>query len=239
MSRINLASPNRSNGVAKSVADRARFLRWNRCALTLLLGALLPILACRDPEPPQSKSLEQPSSSNSRSSTPQDGPSPAQSSRRSSSDIDLDSVRNRFFEKPSPGLPRPTDRVQLNVNDVTDRRLTKFAEYCRDHDVIIRHRESAYWRVIEPKIQGYELEFGLGTFPNSAAENEMRRALGNINLAYSLNAEAHIAMSFPGLQGVPADVFEKNPDAIRDITESEEYKALVAKVADLFLEYRP
>ncbi len=239
MSRIRLVSPDRSNRVAKSVADHARFLWSRRCAVAVLVGGLLPIFGCRDAEPPQSQPLEQPSANNSRLTSPQNGPSPTQPPKHSSSDIDLDSVRNRFFGTQSPGLPRPTDRLRLNTTDFTDRRLTTFAEYCRDQGVTIRHRERGYWRVIKPQIQGYELEFALGTFPNSAAEDEMRRSLQVINLAFSLNAEAHIAMSFPGLQGVPADIYESDPDAIREITESEEYIALVARVADLFLEYQP
>ena len=96
------------------------------------------------------------------------------------------------------------------------------------HDVKLQKDRGNWWVVADPKGEGYEVRVAFRTFPAKATEQEMRDELKTINLAFTLNASARVAMSKPGLRAT--DV-EKLP--------SLDKVPVVAKLEKLFEKYRP
>jgi hypothetical protein len=73
---------------------------------------------------------------------------------------------------------------------------------------------SGQWRVAgRPPGQHYEVVVDFKTFPPSMTASQMETELLQTNLAFQLNAPARLAMSFPGLQGLPGEDRRDMPDA--------------------------
>jgi hypothetical protein len=73
---------------------------------------------------------------------------------------------------------------------------------------------SGQWRVAgRPPEQHYEVVVDFKTFPPGMTPSQMETELLQTNLAFQLNAPARLAMSFPGLQGLPGEDRKDMPDA--------------------------
>ncbi len=65
------------------------------------------------------------------------------------------------------------------------------------HDIELEHDKDGWWIVTEPK-DGAGIKVHFRTFPASFDDKAMQEDLMTINLAYMLNREARLAMSYPG-----------------------------------------
>ena len=106
---------------------------------------------------------------------------------------------------------RPLDDATFNAGlDPTDKRIVALVSWLEGKGVALEYATSiegdgGWWRVSRPKMSvEYDVVFSIRTFPSWASEAQMREAL-DINLAYQLNAAAHLAMSFGGLSGTHPD----------------------------------
>ncbi|MBX9689322.1 MAG: hypothetical protein K2X27_21615 [Candidatus Obscuribacterales bacterium] len=79
----------------------------------------------------------------------------------------------------------------LNPNQAQVRALI---EYFVKNGLRLEHSDASYWRL---PVADQELRVSIRTFPRLATEQQMRSALLRINLAYILNADAKMAMSYP------------------------------------------
>lgn len=102
------------------------------------------------------------------------------------------------LESPSGKAPKPTefkpdDRVVALLSWLEDKGVS--LEVTR---IVENYVEC---RVARPQISNdYDVVFSIRSFPPDASEKVMRQAL-DVNLAYMLNAPAHLAMSYAGYVG--------------------------------------
>ena len=107
--------------------------------------------------------------------------------------------------------PRTLDDATFNAGlDPSDKRIVALVAWLKLKGITLEFptdaEGSGWWRVTEPKTPAdYDVVFSIRSFPAWASEAQMREAL-DINLAYMLNAPAHLAMSYGGTVG-------KNPEA--------------------------
>ncbi len=92
------------------------------------------------------------------------------------------------------------------------------------------------WKVVQPKVSDeYQVVFSIRSFPSWASDEQMREAL-DVNLAYMLNAPAHLAMSYAGFQGThPEARSPRSDDELPKVRGLPVSKA----VEQLFREYKP
>lgn len=109
------------------------------------------------------------------------------------------------------GPPRSLDDATFNAGlDPTDKRIVALVSWLKHKGVTLEYAKNAegdggWWRVTEPETSDeYDVVFSIRAFPSWASEEQMREAL-DINLAYMLNAPAHLAMSYGGFHGKHAD----------------------------------
>jgi len=104
------------------------------------------------------------------------------------------------------GPPKPAEEVSVNSgHDPNDQRTMAFVSWLKRKGVTLEYakqpEDGGPWRVTQPKVSAeYEVVFSIRAFPSGASEKQMRDAL-DVNLAYMLNAKAHLAMSYAGYQG--------------------------------------
>lgn len=109
------------------------------------------------------------------------------------------------------GSPKPSEEVSVNSgHDPNDQRTITFVSWLKQKGVTLEYAkypgDGGPWRVTQPMISAeYDMVFSLRAFPSGASEKQMRDAL-DVNLAYVLNAKAHLAMSYAGYHG-------RHPDA--------------------------
>jgi hypothetical protein len=112
---------------------------------------------------------------------------------------------------PAAGSARQLDEATFNAGlDPNDQRIVALVSWLKGKGVTLEYAGSpeggGWWRVTEPKISDdYDVTFSIRSFPSWASEAQMRAAL-DVNLAYQLNAPAHLAMSYAIFGG-------KHPDA--------------------------
>lgn len=70
---------------------------------------------------------------------------------------------------------------------------------------------SDWWTVIKPAGGDFRVEVAVLTFSPSASEQEMQRKLFQISIAFRLNPQAHIAMSYPLRRGTRPDSRIEDP----------------------------
>ena len=92
----------------------------------------------------------------------------------------------------------------------SDKRIVDFVAWLKRKGVTVESTTyggtDGWLKITEPKISGdYDVVFSIRSFPSEMSEEDMREAI-NVNLAYMLNAPAHLAMSYAGFHG-------KNPDS--------------------------
>jgi len=117
------------------------------------------------------------------------------------------------------GPPRTLDQATFDAGlDPSDQRIVALVSWLKHKGVTLEFpadtESGGGWRVTEPKTSAdYHVVFSIRSFPPWASEAQMREAL-DINLAYMLNAPAHLAMSYGGTVG-------KHPDAKGPASEDE------------------
>ena len=90
-------------------------------------------------------------------------------------------------------MPSHIDLKTLSAGlDPNDPQVLAFVQYLAEHGLILKYGPKRYWDV-----SNAEFSVCIRALPTWATEEEMQRALFQINLAYRLNAKAHIAMSYP------------------------------------------
>jgi hypothetical protein len=101
--------------------------------------------------------------------------------------------------------PKRDERLDLaTINaglDPGDHRIVSLVTYFGTHGIKLVHERGGWWHVTQPANPEYDVIVSLRAFPESATAEQMQNALTQINLAYLLNAPAHLAMSHPGLRG--------------------------------------
>lgn len=108
------------------------------------------------------------------------------------------------------GPPRTLDQATFDAGlDPSDKRIVALVAWLKHKGVTLEYTGSAegggWWRLTEPKTSAeYDVVFSIRSFPSWASEAQMRAAL-DINLAYMLNARAHLAMSYGGTHGTHAE----------------------------------
>jgi hypothetical protein len=123
----------------------------------------------------------------------------------------------------------PLDNTTINAGlDPKNPRLLALVDYFAAQDVELVHDGAGWWRVTRPATPGLDVIVSQRSFPEHASAYQMRDAVARINLAYLLNADARVAMSYPGLRGA-------RPGAITDVR----VRDLQTRLERLFQAYRP
>lgn len=116
------------------------------------------------------------------------------------------------------GPPRQLDDATFEAGlDPSDQRIVALVSWIKQKGVTLEYQKGAggggWWVVTQPKISpDYDVVFSIRSFPSWASEAQMRKAL-DINLAYMLNAPAHLAMSYAGTHGKRPDAKHPQADA--------------------------
>jgi hypothetical protein len=136
---------------------------------------------------------------------------------------------------------RPLGKATVHAGlDPNDKRIVALVLWLKHKGVTLEYAKSTegdgWWRVTEPKTSDeYDVTFSIRSFPSWASEEQMREAL-DVNLAYMLNAPAHLAMSFGGFSG-------RHPDARLPKSDDELPKVnglpITKAVERWFMEYKP
>jgi hypothetical protein len=123
----------------------------------------------------------------------------------------------------------PIDNTALNAGlNPQNHRVVAMVAHFETHGIRLAHESGGWWRVTEPGGLGHDVMVSLRALPEGASADQMQNALLQINLAYLLNAPAHVAMSYPSVRGAgPAATTEARFLALKDTLER------------LFREYQP
>ena len=101
-----------------------------------------------------------------------------------------------------PRQEAPLDNASLNAGlDPKNPRILALVDYFEAQGIELVHDSGGWWRVTRPAPPEFDVIVSLRSFPERASAYQMRDALSRINLAYLLNADARVAMSYPGLRG--------------------------------------
>ena len=136
---------------------------------------------------------------------------------------------------------RELDKATFNAGlDPNDNRIIALVSWLKLKGVTLEYSKSSegngrWWRVTEPTSSAdYDVIFSIRSFPSWASEAQMREAL-DLNLAYMLNAQAHLAMSYGGTQGRHAEAqHPKNDDELPKVGGS----PVTTAVEQWFMEYK-
>jgi hypothetical protein len=127
------------------------------------------------------------------------------------------------------------ERAPLNLNhDPNDKRIVAFVEWLRHKGVVLKY-EGGEWKVSEPHVsKDYVASFRISSFPIWASTEQMRHAL-DVNLAYQLNARAHLAMSYASISATrPDSTLPQSDDELPKV----EGLPVTTAVERWFMEYR-
>ncbi|MEO8755982.1 MAG: hypothetical protein ABI624_25265 [Casimicrobiaceae bacterium] len=134
----------------------------------------------------------------------------------------------------SPGAQGPRqsaylDNEVLNAGlDPANPKIVALVAHFQARGILLVHDERSWWRVVPPASPEFEVLVSLRAFPSDARAERQQEALKRINLAYLLNAEAHVAMSYPVVRGAGGG-------ALKDAR----FVLLKSRLEQLFREYRP
>lgn len=123
--------------------------------------------------------------------------------------------------------------------DPSDTRIVALVSWLKHKGVTLEYTGSAegggWWKVVQPKTPAdYDVVFSIRSFPAWASEKQMREAL-DINLAYQLNAPAHLAMSFGGCTGTQAEAELPKTDEVLPMVNG---VPVTQAVEQWFMEYK-
>ena len=128
-----------------------------------------------------------------------------------------------------PRQEPPLDDTTLNAGlDPKNPRILALVDYFEAQGIGLVHDSAGWWRVTWPATPGLDVIVSLRSFPERASAYQLRDAVARINLAYLLNADARVAMSYPSLRGA-------RPGAITDLS----IRDLQTRLERLFQAYRP
>ena len=110
---------------------------------------------------------------------------------------------------------QPLDNATMHAGlDPTDKRIVALVSWLKRNGVTLESKGSGWWKLISPKTPDeYDVVFSIRSFPAWASETQMRKAL-DVNLAYILNAPAHLAMSYGGTNAATRDAHPKSKDEL-------------------------
>lgn len=124
-----------------------------------------------------------------------------------------------------PKQDAPLDNATINAGlDPQNQRIVALVAHFEAHGIKLVHERGGWWRVTRPANLDSDVIVSLRSFPEGASADQMRNALMQINLAYLLNAPAHVAMSYPSVRGA-------GPGALTE--------ARFVTLKRLFQEYQP
>jgi mannose-6-phosphate isomerase-like protein (cupin superfamily) len=90
------------------------------------------------------------------------------------------------------------DLATINAGlDPGNHRIVSLVTHFGTHGIKLVHERGGWWRVTQTANLEYDVLVSLRAFPESATADQIRNALMQINLAYLLNAPAHVVMSYP------------------------------------------
>ena len=117
-----------------------------------------------------------------------------------------DTLRYLFFWHQRPMAFPIKNQLSNKVVDAglnpKGERILAYVAYLERNGIKLKYEEEIRdWRIIEPKHDDGWPAVSIRTLPLTATEEQMRFALANINLAYDLNVDAHLAMSGIGTWG--------------------------------------
>jgi len=142
---------------------------------------------------------------------------------------------------PAAVSARLLDEATFNAGlDPNDKRIVALVSWLKHKGVTLEYagatKGRGWWRVTEPKTSDeYDVTFSIRSFPSWASAEQMREAL-DVNLAYQLNAPAHLAMSYAGFSGThPEAKLPKSDDELPKVNGLPIAKA----VERWFMEYKP
>jgi hypothetical protein len=121
----------------------------------------------------------------------------------------------RDGRRQSPDSERRLDNATMRAGlDPTDDRIVAFVSWLRREGVTLESQGSGWWRLTQPRTpEKYQVVFSIRSFPEWASEQQMRTAL-DINLAYILNAPAHLAMSYGSTNAATPDAHPTSDDEL-------------------------
>lgn len=118
------------------------------------------------------------------------------------------------------------------ADDKPDPQIQAVVDHFAKNGFKMEKAKEGGWHVIDPKFDGWYINLYFKSFPAQTSEEEMWKALWQINLAFMPNVPAKLAMSYPGLRadapGVPKF---KAPDLKK--------RGIEDKMIKLFMDYRP
>ena len=141
---------------------------------------------------------------------------------------------------PAAVSPPQLDEATFNAGlDPNDKRIIALVAWLKHKGVTLEYAGSpeggGCWKATAPKASDeYEVVFSIRSFPSWTSEGQMRAAL-DINLAYQLNAPAHLAMSYAICSGTHPDAkLPKSDDELPKVNGLPFTKA----VERWFMEYK-
>lgn len=140
-------------------------------------------------------------------------------------------------------VPTGAEAEPMPINhDPTDRRIIAYVAWLNRNGVTLENVKnddgagSAEWKVVRPRnTDAYDVVFYLGSFPLGTPVKRMEASVKDTNLAYLLNAPAHLAMSHGGMRGNSSEAqLSRSDDALPTLNGLPVTKA----VEQLFAKYR-
>lgn len=132
------------------------------------------------------------------------------------------------------------------VGDPNNQDIARFVNHLATHGMRLRyHDESQRWHVVSPTFGEFVVEVNIFAFPEDASLLEMQVGCLSINLAHGLNPKAKLLMSLPNLarirsardQSKKNETLEESTRKFNDISAMPEYRSLVNKLKQSFVEY--
>lgn len=123
---------------------------------------------------------------------------------------------------------KPLDNATINAGlDPKSPRIQAFVAYLKKNGMTLVYSDSSKsWHIVQPRPSSGNFSVSIRSFPDWATEQQMGHAISQINLAYKLNAPAHLAVSYFG--GIDA----------KDVPKAE-FDAVEKKLNELFQKYQP
>lgn len=123
--------------------------------------------------------------------------------------------------------------------DPGDKRILAFVAWLKQRGITLDYvnyevGEGGSWRLIKPSTsEEYTVSFSIRSFPSWATEEQMRTAL-DVNLAYTLNAPEHLAMSHAMFSGTHPEA--RTPKSDEELPKVNGVPVTMA-VEELFKQY--
>jgi hypothetical protein len=138
--------------------------------------------------------------------------------------------------------PRTLDRATFEAGlNPHDPRIRAWVAWLKQQGVVLEctnpKENRGEWRVVQPVVSDdYDVVFHIRSFPAWASREQMQAAIADVNLAYLLNAQAHLAMSYAGFRGKrPESKLAQSDDELPQVN----HLPLTKAVEQWFMAYEP